>query len=273
MEKIGIPIKIALQDASTVSVAASADCFVSLDTDAKGIHMSRLYLKLNEILANQTINAESLNRLIDTMLSSHKETSHQAQVKLSFALPLYKKALLSDNAGYQNYNISLTHKFEQGHAKTQLELEIPYSSTCPCSASLARQLVTDAIAEKFQDDSISKEELINWFTSTQTSLATPHNQRSYAYIKMDFNDTQWEALDELIFTIESVLGTPVQTAVKREDEQEFARLNGANLMFCEDAARKLKGYLEAQSNLTNYWFKIEHQESLHEHNAVVIDHK
>ena len=30
------------------------------------------------------------------------------------------------------------------------------------------------------------------------------------------------------------LKTPVQAAVKREDEQEFARLNGQNLMFCED---------------------------------------
>ena len=37
--------------------------------------------------------------------------------------------------------------------------------------------------------------------------------------------------------MEAALGTPVQTAVKREDEQAFARLNGRNLMFCEDAPR------------------------------------
>jgi glyoxylate/hydroxypyruvate reductase A len=32
----------------------------------------------------------------------------------------------------------------------------------------------------------------------------------------------------------------VQTAVKREDEQEFARLNAQHPMYCEDAARRLK---------------------------------
>jgi GTP cyclohydrolase I len=31
----------------------------------------------------------------------------------------------------------------------------------------------------------------------------------------------------------------VQTAVKRADEQAFALANGQNLMFCEDAARRL----------------------------------
>ena len=44
--------------------------------------------------------------------------------------------------------------------------------------------------------------------------------------------------------IESSLKTPVQAAVKREDEQEFARLNGQNLMFCEDAARRLQHELD-----------------------------
>ena len=39
----------------------------------------------------------------------------------------------------------------------------------------------------------------------------------------------------LIDAVEGALKTPVQAAVKREDEQEFARLNGQNLMFCEDA--------------------------------------
>jgi GTP cyclohydrolase I len=45
---------------------------------------------------------------------------------------------------------------------------------------------------------------------------------------------------ELIDLVENTLKTPVQAAVKREDEREFARLNGANLMFCEDAGRRLK---------------------------------
>ena len=62
----------------------------------------------------------------------------------------------------------------------------------------------------------------------------------------------------------------MQTAVKREDEQEFARLNGANQMFCEDAARRLKGALNKTSRYTDFWIRVEHLESLHAHDAVAM---
>ena len=61
----------------------------------------------------------------------------------------------------------------------------------------------------------------------------------------------------------------MQTAVKREDEQEFALRNGQNLMFCEDAARRVKQVLEA-GDYQDYRVRIEHQESLHAHDAVAV---
>jgi GTP cyclohydrolase I len=62
----------------------------------------------------------------------------------------------------------------------------------------------------------------------------------------------------------------VQTAVKREDEQQFALLNGQNLMFVEDAGRKLKGALGADPRLQDFWVRVEHHESLHAHDAVGV---
>ena len=62
----------------------------------------------------------------------------------------------------------------------------------------------------------------------------------------------------------------MQTAVKRVDEQEFARLNATNLMFCEDAAKRFKNALERLNFVSDYYCKVEHQESLHAHNAVAI---
>ena len=68
-----------------------------------------------------------------------------------------------------------------------------------------------------------------------------------------------------------MIKTPVQTVVKREDEQEFARLNGQNLMFCEDACRVIKHYfVRNKSYFLSYKLKIFHYESLHPHNAVAI---
>ena len=87
-------------------------------------------------------------------------------------------------------------------------------------------------------------------------------------VKLDEQITEFDVVN-LIDTLENELKTPVQAAVKREDEQEFARLNGQNLMFCEDAARKIKSRLE-DAQYTDYWLRINHYESLHAHDAVAI---
>ncbi|WP_331461457.1 GTP cyclohydrolase, FolE2/MptA family [Pseudoalteromonas sp. SWN166] len=90
---------------------------------------------------------------------------------------------------------------------------------------------------------------------------------------MSLQGEQLPDLPTLIKQMEEAIGTPVQTAVKREDEQAFAKLNAENLLFCEDAARRLKHALEQKTDIYNYSFKVEHQESLHAHNAVVYDQK
>lgn len=72
----------------------------------------------------------------------------------------------------------------------------------------------------------------------------------------------------LIDRIEHALGTPLQTLVKRRDEQAFALANGQNLMFCEDAARRLYRTLRSQCSHRAFSLRVEHQESLHAHNAV-----
>ena len=56
----------------------------------------------------------------------------------------------------------------------------------------------------------------------------------------------------------------------REDEQEFARLNAANLMFCEDAARRLKAMLAQRADVVDFRGRVEHHESLHAHDAVTV---
>ena len=77
-------------------------------------------------------------------------------------------------------------------------------------------------------------------------------------------------ITDLINSVEAALKTPVQAAVKREDEQEFALLNGKNLMFVEDAGRRLKDALSGDNRLSDFWVRIEHHESLHAHDAVGV---
>lgn len=269
MEDIAVPLTLMLDEGRQQSVAAKANVYVSLSNPAtKGIHMSRLHALLNT-LAHQVCNKQTLDTLLDAMIESQMGISQSAKVNLAFDLLLPKSSLLSNKMGYQTYAVEIQGKQSKGLYDYELNLTIPYSSTCPCSAALSRQLLTNAIDQAFPSAQIDKQALLAW--ALETSVATPHSQRSYAYLKLTLSNQPWPSLPSLITEIETAIGTPVQTMVKRTDEQEFARLNANNLMFCEDAARNIKAMLEQRKEIKSYWFKVEHQESLHAHNAVAID--
>jgi GTP cyclohydrolase I len=58
--------------------------------------------------------------------------------------------------------------------------------------------------------------------------------------------------------------------VKREDEQAFAELNGANLKFVEDAARLIHEKLDKHPNIKDFKIICSHLESLHSHDAISV---
>ena len=76
-----------------------------------------------------------------------------------------------------------------------------------------------------------------------------------------------EAMQKAVSNLD-VVTADLQTAVKRADEQAFALANGQNLMFCEDAARRLNVALKAVQGVQGFNLKVVHAESLHSHDAV-----
>jgi GTP cyclohydrolase I len=271
MAEIELPFIFESRDLAPVTVNAKARAFVNLHKeDAKGIHMSRLYLALDVLSTEQQVNPQTLANTLNTFISSHENLSDKAQIEFKFELPLRRKSLLSGKVGWKSYPVTLISTIEHNIISYELTVDVTYSSTCPCSAALARQLIQNAFNEKFDQDTLSQKDVHEWLGTTQGIVATPHSQRSIANVKVKLNNdiNEFDVVN-LINTLENELKTPVQAAVKREDEQEFARLNGQNLMFCEDAARKIKASLEA-SNYADYWLQINHYESLHAHDAVAI---
>ncbi len=275
MSEIALPFRLQDLDHGVIECQGRAQAYVNIARpDIKGIHMSRLYLLLEQWSDAVAVSPDSLNSFLGQKLGTHSGISDRASLSLRFDYLCRRPALKSDYAGWKAYPAEIEARLQDGKVETELKLSIPYSSTCPCSASLSRQLLAQALQEDFSDTaSISKEAISQWLLSEKGSLATPHSQRSWAYIRVRLTDdfaADGFPLSRLIDQVEAALKTPVQTAVKREDEQEFARLNGANLMFCEDAARRVRSALLEQAFIHDFWLKIEHQESLHAHNAVAI---
>jgi GTP cyclohydrolase I len=271
MGEIELPFIFESRDLPPIMVNAKARACVNLHKEnAKGIHMSRLFLALDLLSTEQHVNPHTLTQTLDTFITSHDGLSDRAKIEFKFELPLRRKSLLSGKAGWKSYPITLTSTIEHNTISYELTVDVTYSSTCPCSAALARQLIQNAFYEKFNQKTFDSKDVHEWLGTTQGIVATPHSQRSIANVKVKLDNkiSEFDVVN-LINTLENELKTPVQAAVKREDEQEFARLNGQNLMFCEDAARKIKAMLETK-HYADYWLQINHYESLHAHDAVAI---
>lgn len=272
MSEIEIPLHLQTRNGSLAHAVAKAQAYVNLaDPEAKGIHMSRLYLLLDEV-CSETLTIASIRSLLARFLESHIGLSNQAYVDFKFEFLARRPSLKSEYSGWKAYPSRIVASQNNDQVKLELRCEIPYSSTCPCSAALARQLIQQQFKEDFGDSGeVSADAVYGWLGTEQGIVATPHSQRSIAEIRVELGE-EGDAfpLEDLIDTIEDALKTPVQTAVKREDEQEFARLNGQNLMFCEDAARKIQTALNGQQQYRDFWVRVNHLESLHAHNAVSI---
>ncbi|WP_288393561.1 GTP cyclohydrolase FolE2 [uncultured Herbaspirillum sp.] len=263
-------IALPLQLDSGKTVAASAEVAVDLpDPHAKGIHMSRLYLLLDTFASRARLTPIALHELLRQLRESHADChSRAAALRLDFALLQQRAALVTpDLDGWKSYPVTLSAELHDDVLEISLRVSIAYSSTCPCSAALSRQALQDAFAQAFAGQpAIEREAALAWL-QRNASLATPHSQRSQAELSINVSPKAEQLpIAALIDTAEAALGTAVQTAVRRADEQAFALANGANLMYVEDAARRLRQALETRFGACAV--RVAHFESLHAHDAV-----
>ncbi|MFP8968035.1 GTP cyclohydrolase FolE2 [Pokkaliibacter sp. CJK22405] len=277
MESIFLPIRLNEIDGMRHSQAQ-----VSIGVDLpgsrngpKGIHMSRLYALAQE-MATQPLTPVALDLLLARAIASHDECqSLLARSEWHFDFYLSRPALVTaERSGWQRYPVRILgeHNAHLGESQISLEVDLHYSSTCPCSAALSRQYLADAFLQAFAEnasDTLTLARVYDWLQA-HGSMATPHSQRSIATLQLPIAaDAHHWGLPELITLAEDLLQTPVQTLVKRADEQAFAVRNGSQLMYVEDASRILLQGLQ-QAGFTQVSVKVQHQESLHAHDAVAF---
>ena len=264
MQQIALPVQLA-----GMPLACRVDAGVSLDdASARGIHMSRLYLALQD-LEQQPLTLPAVQQVLRQFLDSHAGLAQRAYLNLRGELLLKRPALISPLAGWKAYPVALNTRLNATGFHVELQLTLGYSSTCPCSAALARQLIQQRFIDDFAGKSLDQADILAWLGSSEGILATPHSQRSEARLQLRLDPTLQELpLLHWLDSAEAALGTVLQTAVKRADEQAFALANGQNLMFCEDAARRLHRALRAQNGLLGFALEVVHAESLHAHDAV-----
>ncbi len=234
----------------TMSLPVQLDLGVNLISGFRGIHMSRLYKVMLDYFLQRKLNSENIFTFLKYGLATQENLSTEIGAKIQLQFPIVTTSLKSSLNGFRNYPMQLIATMTKGKdAEFWLRIEVLYSSTCPQSASLSM-------------------EMLQAFVGNPERLpATPHAQRSRAEITVCMKKFDEKFLEFLITEVEDALKTPVQTVVKKADEMEFAKRNAENLMFCEDAARKIAHRLSKIQEISGFSVYCEHQESLHPHNA------
>ncbi len=275
MNNVQMPILVNGSDGTPERISARVDAHVNLGRpDMRGIHMSRLYLALEDTLESGILTPCLLRTLLRGFLASHEGLSQRARVRIRFERLVRRHALKSGHSGWRAYPICISAHMDHTDFRVELATEVVYSSTCPASAALSRQLIQKQFGDDFAPGStLDRAAVMKWLGTERGMVATPHAQRSVASLRVRVGASFNFDPMGLANRVERALGTPVQTAVKREDEQAFALANGSNLLFCEDAARRIQRALLADENITDFAVRVRHEESLHPHDAVAYASK
>ncbi|MGC1550562.1 MAG: GTP cyclohydrolase, FolE2/MptA family, partial [Rhodanobacter sp.] len=189
MDGIEVPVHFDAGDGKVERASAQVGAFVNLTRpDKRGIHMSRLYLLVDQYLSAQALDAAMLESLLRAFLDSHKDLSDRARISIRFEQLVRRAALRSANSGWRAYPVSIEANLCADGFQLELGTEIVYSSTCPASAALSRQLIQEQFAKDFDvHHPVDHAAVHAWLGSEQGIIATPHAQRSVARLLVRFN--------------------------------------------------------------------------------------
>lgn len=258
VENVELPFRLESKYGGYHQLIANASMRTSLEENIKGISMSRLIRTLKDYLE-----LPLKHKLIKDILKNLQANvgGDSSYIKFKFRLPIKRRSPITD----ANFPIYYKCMFEgQLHKKVYHDkvyhdigkpseyeefrffqgMTIQYASYCPCSAELCKS--------------------VNGF---------PHNQRSFANILVETKESYYVWLEDIIETVESQLKTLPYPIIKREDEQEIAKIAAKNPMFVEDAIRLISKALNEREDIYDWIVKCIHEESIHTSEAIAINWK
>lgn len=234
LQKVGINnLSMWRLDPSGDRVLTNQSAYVNLD-DHKGIHMSRLVEVLMEC---DGLKIELDNDILYELASSHEVNNAYWECKWQAMWEI-------DEVQTIRFGAHVEGVLTDEEISWYLTSIIPYTSVCPCSAAMVREYG-----------------------------GIPHMQRATA--KITGRIPSDSDLDELmtytlIGTLDAV-GLYPKPLMKRPDELEWCQRAAERNLFVEDATREIVNAIRLL--YSDYVVVCEHEESIHQHNAVAVCRK
>jgi len=254
---------------------ARLDCFVDLDRDQKGAHMSRFEEVVNEaigeiVLREAPFRAETLARDIAELVRE-RQGAARAEVVINARYPEHKPAPVSGVLTQEIYTlIGRAVAFPHGTRRT-VGVSAAGMTACPC----AQELVAGRARERLERDGFDGEQIE--LILADVPVAT-HNQRGLATLQVGLTESRADEIDAklLLEIAESSMSSEIYELMKRSDEVAVVEKAHARPRFVEDCVREMiAGVLTRMPQLDGDCFvsaRQENLETIHQHNVLAERH-
>ena len=240
IRNVQIPIQVLRKDGSINYATSIISIYTNLTSKVKGANMSRYRIIIENNLINKKLNLREYIRELLTATKTSLDAT-DAYIKIKFNYFLIKEAPVSKVQSHMNYKCCIEGKMHNDKHSIFLTVEVPYTSLCPCSKKI--------------------------------SDYGAHNQRSFAEVKVEIKENEMCWIEDIIEVVESTSSAPIVNALKRVDEAYQTEKMYENPMFVEDMVRNIAEKLDSNfldKTIIDYVVVVNHEESIHLHNAVSI---
>ncbi len=249
---------------------ADLECFVDLNPEQAGVHMSRFEEVVNEaidtVVLGEALRAEGLAAHIAEQVRE-RQGGMRAEVKIAARYPETVPAPVSGLPTQELYTLFGTAVSSDRGTRTLTGVEAQGMTACPC----AQGLVEDGARARLEDEGFSADEIDRIVGAVP--IAT-HNQRGIGTLYIGRPEDSGVDIDarRLLSIVESSMSSEIYELMKRADERAVVEKAHANPRFVEDCVREMiRQVTESFPDLRDGAFihaRQENLETIHRHNVV-----
>ncbi len=274
LERVGVtgvkmPIGFVYFEDKPVLVVPSFSAYINLPATKKGIHASRNYEIITEVLeefAGKTYKLENVCSEIAKELLKRHEYANRSEVKAVGEAIIEKLTPKTEMVTYEPCTIIASAKARKnsgGDIKTKKMVGVGVRgiTACPCAQEMLKETFNENLSLPENLKKVFEE--FPWAT---------HMQRTYGLIVTEVPEGFKIDASKLVWIVEKSMSAPSYGLLKRSDEVEIVRKAIENPRFVEDCVRfMMKYFAESFPELPDHIvvrFKQRSAETIHKHDFV-----
>jgi len=249
---------------------AALECYVDLNPQQMGVHMSRFEEVVNEAIEHVVIGEAFMAETLAAHIAERvreRQGGMRAEVTIRARYPEYKLTPVSGVKTQELYTLIGTAVSSERGLRRLVGVQAQGMTACPC----AQELIADSARERLLAQGFTDDEVERVFEAVPVAT---HNQRGIGTLYVgcpEGCDVELRA-ETLLAVVEASMSSEIFELMKRSDERAVVEKAHRRPRFVEDCVREMiRGVVSSLPALDDEAFVMARQENLetiHQHNVL-----